>query len=135
MKIIRKCVGKSFEVVETDEKYFTNCAKKFLGDDITIERVYLEGFEFILAVDEDGLAKQLPHNFFMAFENNPHFPVQTIVGDVLFIRNKPCNPYLKEICDFEVLDVTEKDIIRIQDILNPMEQIVLGLTFKELYGR
>ena len=135
MKIMRKCVGKPLEIVETNEKYFGECARSFLGNDITIERVYLDGFEFILAVDEDGLSKQLPHNFFMIFERNPHYPVQTIVGDVLFIRNKPCNPCLKEVYDFEVTDVTDKDFKRVSDILNPVEQLALGITFKEMYGK
>lgn len=60
MKIMVKEVGKDLEVVDTKEKYFGNCVRSYLGKDITVERVYLDGMEFIMGVDEDGLFKQLP---------------------------------------------------------------------------
>ena len=113
MKIMVKEVGKPLAVVDTKEKYFGDCVRSYLGKDITVERVYLDGMEFMMGVDEDGLVKQLPLNFLMSMQN-PIYPVQYIVGTVVFARCKPCNPYEEEIWDFEVTDVTEEDIKRIE---------------------
>lgn len=63
MKIMVKEVGKPLAVVDTKEKYFGDCVRSYLGKDITVERVYLDGMEFMMGVDEDGLVKQLPLNF------------------------------------------------------------------------
>ena len=96
MKIMVKEVGKPLAVVDTKEKYFGDCVRSYLGKDITVERVYLDGMEFMMGVDEDGLVKQLPLNFLMSMQN-PIYPVQYIVGTVVFARCKPCNPYEEEI--------------------------------------
>lgn len=132
MKVLLKKVGCPLEVVETDKKYFGECVKSFIGKDITVERVYLDGFEFIMGVDEDGLPKELPLNFLMGF-NSPHFPVQLIVGDVVFVRNKPCNPYDEEIWDFEVTDVTDSDKEKVEKILDPVVQSHLRSAFRGFY--
>lgn len=117
MKIMVKEVGKDLEVVDTEEKYFGDCVKNYLGKDITVERVYLDGMEFMMGVDEDGLMKQLPLNFLMCMQN-PVFPVQYIVGTVVFVRCKPCNPFEEEIWDFEVSDVTDEDIRKVERYLD-----------------
>lgn len=69
MKVMVKEVGKPLAVVDTKEKYFGDFARSYLGKDITVERVYLDGMEFIMGVDEDGLMKQLPLNFLMSMQN------------------------------------------------------------------
>ena len=139
MKVLLKKVGCPLEVVETDQRYFGDCVRSFLGEYITVERVYMgesfggkSQFEFIMGVDEDGLPKQLPLNFLLPF-NNPFFPIQKIVGDIVFIRNKPCNPYKSEIWDFEVADITSDDIKKVEDILNPERQKSLAIAFGNKY--
>lgn len=126
MKVMVKEVGKPLAVVDTKEKYFGDCVRSYLGKDITVERVYLDGTEFMIGVDEDGLFKQLPLNFLMSMQN-PIYPVQYIVGTVVFARCKPCNLYEEEIWDFEVTDVTEEDIKRIEGYLNDYYQSALRL--------
>lgn len=135
MKVLLKKVGCPLEVIDTAKKYFGDCVRSFLGEGITVERVYMgeafggaNRFEFIMGVDEDGLPKQLPLNFFMPF-NNPHYPVQTIVGDVVFVRCKPCDPYEEEIWDYEVTDVTQNDKKEIEKFLDPVVQRKLGMEF------
>lgn len=132
MKVIVKEVGKPLAVVDTKEKYFGDCVRNYLGKDITVERVYLDGMEFIMGVDEDGLMKQLPLNFLMSMPN-PIFPVQYIVGTVVFARCKPCNPYEEEIWDFEVTDVTDEDIKLIEGYLSDIRQSSLRLAIKAMY--
>lgn len=127
MKVIKKSVGKPMEIVETNEKYLMDCGRSFLGHDITIERVYLEGYEFIMLVDEDGLMKQLPLNFFMEFTGNPHFPIQAIVGDVYFVRNKKLPPNAGEIWDWEVDNVTDKDVAFVERVLKRNFEIQLAM--------
>lgn len=135
MKIMVKEVGKPLAVVDTKEKYFGDCVRSYLGKDITVERVYLDGTEFMMGVDEDGLMKQLPLNFLMSIQN-PIYPVQYIVGTVVFARCKPCNPYEEEIWDFEVTDVTEEDIKRIEGYLNDYNQSALRLAVqKAMYDK
>lgn len=135
MKIMVKEVGKPLAVVDTKEKYFGDCVRSYLGKDITVERVYLDGMEFMMGVDEDGLAKQLPLNFLMSMQNLI-YPVQYIVGTVVFARCKPCNPYEEEIWDFEVTDVTEEDIKRIEGYLNDYYQSALRLAVqKAMYDK
>lgn len=135
MKIMVKEVGKPLAVVDTKEKYFGDCVRSYLGKDITVERVYLDGMEFMMGVDEDGLVKQLPLNFLMSMQN-PIYPVQYIVGTVVFARCKPCNPYEEEIWDFEVTDVTEEDIKRIEGYLNDYYQSTLRLAVqKAMYDK
>ena len=133
MKVMRKLVGGPLTIVETNEKWFMPCAKSFFEERTTTERVYLEGTEFILVVDEDGLMKELPINFLMAFDN-PHFPVQLIVGDVVFIRNKPVDPRGGEIFDWEVTDITEQDFENVKTLLRPEAQMALIEAYKELCG-
>lgn len=135
MKIMVKEVGNPLAVVDTKEKYFGDCVRSYLGKDITVERVYLDGTEFMMGVDEDGLMKQLPLNFLMSIQN-PIYPVQYIVGTVVFARCKPCNPYEEEIWDFEVTDVTEEDIKRIEGYLNDYYQSALRLAVqKAMYDK
>ena len=124
MKVMVKEVGKPLAVVDTKEKYFGDCVRCYLGKDITVERVYLDGMEFIMGVDEDGLMKQLPLNFLMSMPN-PIYPIQYIVGTVIFARCKPCNPYEEEIWDFEVTDVTDEDIKRVEKYLSDICQSYL----------
>lgn len=132
MKVLRKCVGKPLEVVETDKKYFLECAKTFFDRGVTTERVYLEGEQFIMVTDEDGLMKGLPTNFYMPVEN-PFWPVQRIVGDVVFIRNKPVAPSAGELWDWEVADVTAQDISILEKLFSPAGQMPLAMAFKEAY--
>ena len=132
MKVMVKEVGKALAVVDTKEKYFGDCVRCYLGKDITVERVYLDDMEFIMGVDEDGLMKQLPLNFLMSMPN-PIFPVQYIVGTVVFARCKPCNPYEEEIWDFEVTDVTDEDIKRVEGYLSDICQNSLRLAIKAMY--
>lgn len=137
MKVMVKKVGCPLEVVETNEKYFGDCVRSFLGENITVERVYMGGenpFEFIMGVDEDGLPKQLPLNFLMEM-NNPHYPVQLIVGTVVFVRCKPCNPYEEEIWDYEVADITDSDKERVEKWLDREYQSRLMVAFAKGAGR
>ena len=137
MKVMVKKVGCPLEVVETNEKYFGDCVRSFLGENITVERVYMGGenpFEFIMGVDEDGLPKQLPLNFLMEM-NNPHYPVQLIVGTVVFVRCKPCNPYEEEIWDYEVADVTDSDKEKVEKWLDREYQSRLMVAFAKGAGR
>ena len=137
MKVMVKKVGCPLEVVETNEKYFGDCVRSFLGESITVERVYMGGenpFEFIMGVDEDGLPKQLPLNFLMEM-NNPHYPVQLIVGTVVFVRCKPCNPYEEEIWDYEVADITDSDKEKVEKWLDREYQSRLMVAFAKGRGR
>lgn len=119
------------EILETNAKYFQECAKAYLGDETYIESCYIDGTQFMMAVDEDGICKNLPHNFYMRFTNDD-FPVQKIVGDALFIRCKPARSW-GEIYDYEVGNITKSDIAWVRDILDEDRQKQFRIDFMETY--
>ena len=115
-KIMVKEVGQASRIIEVDDKYVTECAKKFIHD--YPEYVHL-GNELYLFVDGEGLIKELPVNFLLEI-NSPYFPIQKMVGTVVFIREKPVGP--GEIYDYEVDDLTELDMKLIEFITSSEKQ-------------
>lgn len=133
MRIAVKEVGKELAIVDTEERYRTDCAKKFIGRESTVEFVKINGNgTFSLGVNEDGLALDLPINFLLGM-NNPYFPIQKMVGTVVFVRCKYANPYLEKIWDYEVEDLTDEDIECINLLLGEEYQSALAKKFKD-YG-
>lgn len=120
MKILIKRVDEPLEIIDSKEKYLGDAARVVLGGDITQERVRFSE-NLTMVCDEDGLLKELPPNFFVSM-NNPFYPVQVIVGDVVFIRTKPINAWVEEIWDHEVEDVKDADVRMINDLLSKATQ-------------
>ena len=89
-------------------------ARKFLGD-VTVERVMIDD-NFYMYIDEEGKLKNLDSNFFM-FTNNPVYPVDVIVGNAVFIRNKEFDLF-EEIWDYETDNITEEDLKLIDKVIN-----------------
>ena len=54
---------------------------------------------------------------FLMETSNPVYPVQLIVGDVVFVRTKYANSYREELWDFEVEDVTAADVEKVMGYL------------------
>ena len=90
MKAIKKEVNNPCEVIDIDCRYVCDVIKAVpeLG---YIERVPMEN-NILLLADEEGHIKGSPHNFFLSFPNSKHFPVQDIIGTVVFIKTKPLPP-------------------------------------------
>ena len=134
MKVAVKEVGKDVEYIEVDDKYRLECCKKFTGKENSVDFVSLnrEG-TFCIAVNEDGLSKKLPTNFLIEILS-PDFPIQKMVGTVVFIRSKYADPYLHPIYDYEVDDLREEDIELITMILEESYQAELKNTFVD-YGK
>lgn len=133
MKVIVKQVGKPAEIMEVDYKY-RNEVGKLIDEGITNEYVHIVQNELAMVVDEDGLPKELPFNFLLS-TNSPHYPIQAIVGTVVFCRYQWENPWEKEIYDYELMDVTEQDIERVNELLSVPLQTELGKEFMRLNGR
>ena len=119
-KMLLKLPDQPLEIVETDEKYLMNASKKHIGFGNLIQYLYQENTEFILAVDEEGLLKRLPLNFFSKLVTQKGEYIQPLVGPVVFARCKPINPRKQEIWDFELTDVTEEDY----------KKVALSLTYE-----
>lgn len=119
-KMLLKLPDQPLEIVETDEKYLMDASKKHIGSGNLIQYLYQESTEFILAVDEEGLLKRLPLNFFTKMVTKNGEYIQPLVGPVVFARCKPINPREKEIYDFEVTDITEEDY----------KKVALSLTYE-----
>ena len=94
MKAIKKEVNNPCEVIDIDCRYVCDVIKAVpeLG---YIERVPMEN-NILLLADEEGHIKGLPHNFFLSFPNSKHFPVQDIIGTVVFIKTKPLPHLMKK---------------------------------------
>lgn len=126
--------------------YRGNVARKHFGENITIQYVPLVCDEYgtlWIAVDEDGLGKRLPLNFFLGEVDEKKFletftkkfyPVQAIVGDVLFVRTKNYNLLEEEIYDFEIVGLTNEDKQYIEKLLSEDVQARLFFFYQRLYG-
>lgn len=81
-------------------------------------------------VDEEGLPKKLPINFLME-TNLSNFPIQKMVGTVVFMRVKPLgyDPY-----DYEIDTLTPKDVEQIRFTLDFKYQTKLKERFVD-YGK
>lgn len=119
MKIGIKRPTKPLEIIETTQKYRGELMPLIIkGDSVfnRMEPIYLSEDKLLMMLaDEAGHPKGLPHNF-MLETTNPYFPIQEIVGSVLFIRIKQPN-YSEELWDYEVDTLTEQDIKIIKSIL------------------
>ena len=155
MRIAVKEVGKPLQIIETSEQYRMDCVKEFIPD--FKQFVWLNSDNTLsLGVDESGLMKKLPVNFLLSM-SNAYFPIQKMVGTVVFVRTKPLDttgtiydlseeeildallngkplPELKEIEDYEVDDLSEADLQFIHNILSEEYQKVLKEKFVD-YGR
>ena len=135
MKIGIKEVGKPVQFIEVNDKYRFDCASRLINDKYHIKPqfVYLTPeCELCLAVDEDGLLRDLPINFLMPI-NNPFWPIQKMVGTVVFIHTKPVTEP-GEIWDYEVGELTEEDCEIINGLLDEKLQKKLNEQFED-YGR
>lgn len=80
MKIAIKEVGKELRIMETHEKYRTNCVQEYTGKDERPDFVRLNDKGTLnMALNEAGLMLQLPANFLFS-TSNPIFPIQQAVG-------------------------------------------------------
>ena len=111
-----KEVGKPLAIVDCDERYFTDCVQKYIGK-TRVEKVYLNGNDFIMGVDENGYMKELPVNFYLRTKSISWL-IQGIAGTVVFVRCKPCNFLEEEVWDLEVSDVTDEDIHIVKNYLD-----------------
>lgn len=132
MKIGVKRVGEPVQFIESNEKYRSNCAAKLINKETHIKPqfVYLSPeCDLCLAVDEDGLAKELTENFLMEM-NSPFWPIQKMVGTVVFLRTKPLPPF-GEIWDYEIEDLRDEDCEFITRILDEEYQKQLKMRFTD----
>lgn len=130
MKVIVKEVGKKLVVRDIDCKYRNECGD-LIEKNITKEYVTIKDKELYMVVDEDGINKNLSLNFLIS-TNNPFYPVQIIVGDVVFCRIKWENPLEKELYDFEVADITEEDLKEVAELLDVKYQRELAIKYFEI---
>lgn len=134
MIVAIKEVGKDIEFKEIgDVKYRSDVFKEFIKDayleSVTIYDNPQESSFLAMLVDEDGLLKELPTNFYLELDN-PLFPIQKIVGKVMFVRVKKLS-LLEEAYDYEVIDLTEGDKIRLAFVFGDNYQSKL----KEMFIR
>lgn len=134
MKVIVKRAGEPAEIVEVDCKYRNEVARLISDDKITNEYVHIKVNELAMVVDEDGIAKQLPLNFFLE-TTNPYYPVQAIVGTVVFCRYQWENPWEKELWDYELRDITEDDVATVNKLFSVDRQMRLRKEYARIYGR
>lgn len=132
MKIVVKEVNKNHVVTHTDKVYRSECVKQFIGTDKIAEFVPITNDGLFIGVDEEGLVYDLPVNFLIE-TNSPYFPIEKMVGTVVFVRIKPIESS-GEIYDYEVGDLTKKDIAIIDMILSDGYQAFLKKNFVD-YGK
>ena len=118
MKIAIKRVDESLMFSEFDGVYRSDAAQCFLDKYTDRRAIWLDADRCLAFIcDAAGLCRNLPLNFFLEVPTSP-WPVQAIVGDVIFVRTKPVNIWEQEIYDYEVEDITEADIQYITKLLS-----------------
>lgn len=129
--IVIKKVKENKEVISTDKRYVGDL-KEYLNADFYPESVELSSKGLFCCVDEDGYPKNLDFNIFIP-TLSPDFPIQRLVGNVVFYRVKPVN-YSGEIYDYEIGELTEKDLEIINKILSEDEQKRYNKMFNVMYN-
>lgn len=129
MKIAVKRVGMPLEIIESNHIYRTDCAKEIIKDCDGVDFVRLNNDGTLsLAADDIGLVKELKTNFLLK-TNNKHFPIQKMVGTIVFIRCKYVDIYKESIWDYELEDITNDDIEYINNIISDETQAKLRSEF------
>ncbi len=145
MKIAIKRPGEKLEIVDAADhlKYRSDVARYFLSDkkghtyeDTMISLTFVKmpnpkgpnekynhmtagDFTFSFAVDEEGIYKNLPTNFYVYNEIVGNYP---IYGSAIFMRCKYYNVWdMPEIWDFECCDLTNEDIDYIKELVQKGE--------------
>ena len=129
--IVIKRVNASKEVLNIEKRYVGDL-KEYLNADFYPESVELSSKGLFCCVDEDGYPKNLDFNIFIP-TLSPNFPIQRLVGNVVFYRLKPVN-YSGEIYDYEIGELTEKDLEIINKILSEDEQKRYNKMFNVMYN-
>lgn len=129
--ILKESSSPTLLIINTNKKYRGDI-KELINAEL-IEIVRLDDSGLCLLVDEDGYGKDLPHNFFLSFGNSV-YPIQTIIGDVVFARLKPLDYSNGEPWDYELESLTESDIQTIKQILRDDVQAKYRSMFENLYG-
>lgn len=129
--IVIKRVNESREVLNIEKRYVGDL-KEYVNADFYPEFVQLSSSGLYCCVDEDGYPKNLDFNIFIP-TLNPNYPIQRLVGNVVFYRLKPVN-YDGEIYDYEIDNLTEKDLEIINQILDEDEQKRYEKMFNAMYN-
>lgn len=131
IRIAIKEPNKPLQIVMVEEGYRTETVKKYI--DGYMQFVGLDGEKRLLTmgVDEDGLAKELPTNFYLATNN---FPSEKIVGVAVFTRHKYVNVFMENIYDYTLEDLTDLDIKSIERMLGEEYQREVEQIYKDNGG-
>lgn len=131
IRIAIKEPNKPLQIVMVEEGYRSETVKKYI--DGYVQFVGLDGGKKLLTmgVDEDGLSKELPTNFYLATNN---FPSERIVGVAVFTRHKYVNVFMEEIYDYTLEDLTDLDIKSIERMLGEEYQREVEQIYKNNGG-
>lgn len=130
VRIIVKRPKEKAQILEVPKGYRGNVIKQFIGEDNYVEYVRMSSDGLLsLAIDEEGLLKELETNFYL--ETNT-FPIQRMVGVAVFFRVEYVNVFEKEIFDYTLEDLTDEDIEHINKSLDEKYQAELEKIFDKL---
>lgn len=127
-RVAIKRVGEALQFLEVEEKYRGKFARQTLSDADIVQYVSF-GNNIFMGCDEDGLMCDLPFNFYIE-TNSPVYPLQKIVGDVVFVKVKPINPFIEEVYDYEIIPLTDEDCVYLNKVLDADYQQRLDEAFK-----
>lgn len=135
-KIVVKKPNEKPEVIETDKVYRYEL-KECIGTNYLPELSLLntgdENNRIFIAADEEGFLRGLALNFF-AKMNSTAFPVQMLVGTIVFTKIKPVNVFEEEIEDYEIETLSDEDIEKIFAILSEENQATYKAEFAKRYN-
>lgn len=129
-RIVLKKPGEAPQVIEAELQYRCEL-KQYIGD--YVETCPIADSNLVFACDEEGHPKGLPFNCY-AETASVTFPVQMLVGNIVFTRIKqPVNPY-DELYDYEIESLTDEEIDFINKVvLSDENQKECGECFRNRY--
>lgn len=125
-KVAVKYPGKPLEIVEIESQYRTDVKSLITQDNDTILQFVIMKQTgdrvFCFACDEEGLYKDLPLNFEMLTQSGNTSFLSRVVGTVVFLVYELEDVYNQEIYDFEIRDITDKDVELAEHLLKEETQ-------------
>jgi len=125
--VLLKKPNEAAQIVDVTGKYRCDC-KDLIDKDMTIQYVQFDKAACFMC-DEEGLIRELPTNFFLPTDMG----IERICGTVVFMRYKWENPWEKELWDFELEDLSKRDIDAIQRVLSREMQTDFEQKYRNLF--
>lgn len=123
MKVMVKRAGQAPEICDIDAVFRSDCKSLILESEALIEFAEIpSGYgptRLGFIVDEEGIIKGLPHNFYMPINRSGYLTIERIRGDAVFFRYLLEEPSSDKVWDYRLVNLEAADINVLNRLLKP----------------